>query len=110
MKQYLIDELRPADYEALKIFMDRQYGPPAMDRIYWIPVEADVLSNIQLAHPECRPHYFAVDLDETRLACELLVRSKNCLRCDCIHYATKNQRNWLIELIDSIFNQLQIKT
>ena len=110
MRQYLIDELRPADYEALKAYLDRQFGPPAMDRIYWITVDTDVLADIQLAHTECGPHYFAVDLDENYLASELLVRSKNRMRCDCIQYATENQRNWLVNLIDDIFDQLQIKT
>jgi hypothetical protein len=32
------------------------------------------------------------------------------MRCDCIRYATEAQRNWLIALIDGIFNQLEIMT
>ncbi len=110
MKQYVIDELRPADYKALQTYLDEQYGPSEMDGIYWIPVAADILTDIQSEHLECRPQYFTVDLDGNRLACEFLVRSKNRVRCDCIHYATVSQRNWLIELIDNIFNRLQIKT
>ena len=110
MKQYVIDELRPADYNKLKTYLDERYGPPAMDGIYWIPVVADILTEIQSGHTECRPQYFAIDLDDNRLACELLVRSKNRMRCDCIHYATENQRNWLIGEIDNIFERLQIKT
>jgi hypothetical protein len=110
MKQYVIDELRPADYKALKTYLDEQFGPAAFGGIFWIPLEAGLLTDIQAKHKQCRPQCFALDLDENRLACELLVRSKNRLRCDCIHYATKNQRNWLIELIDNIFDHLQIKT
>jgi hypothetical protein len=110
MKQYVIDELRPADYKALKTYLDEQYGPVAMDGIYWIPIAADTLTDIQSAHTECRPQYVAVDLDGNRLACELLVRSKSRVRCDCMDYATENQRNWLIGFIDTIFDRLQIKT
>jgi hypothetical protein len=110
MKQYVIDELRPADSKALKTYLDTQYGPAAMGGIYWIALEADILTDIQSEHTECRPQYFAVDLDGNRLACEFLVRSKNRVRCDCIRYATENQRNWLIGLIDTIFDRLQIKT
>lgn len=110
MKQYVIDELRPADYNKLKTYLDERYGPPAMNGIYWIPLAADVLTEIQFEHTECRPQCFAVDLDESRLACELLARSKNRMRCDCIHYATESQRNWLIGKIDSIFELLNIKT
>ena len=110
MKQYVIDELRSADYKALKTYLTEQYGPAEMDGIYWIPVAADMLTDIQSEHTECRPQYFAVDLDGNRLACEFLVRSKNRVRCDCIDYATEHQRNWLIGLIDNIFNRLQIRT
>ena len=38
MKQYLVDELRPHDYEALKNYLDEQFGQAEMDGIYWIPV------------------------------------------------------------------------
>ena len=110
MKQYVIDELRPTDYKALKTYLDEQYGPATMDGIYWIPVAADILTDIQSAHSECRPQCFAVELDGNRLASEFLVRSKNRVRCDCIDYATENQRNWLIGLIDNIFDRLNIKT
>ena len=110
MKQYVIDELRPSDYKALKTYLDQEFGPSEIEGIYWIPVATEMLTDIQAAHTECRPQYVAVDLDDKRLACEFLVRSKNRVRCDCIHYATENQRNWLIGLIDNIFERLQIKT
>ena len=110
MKQYVVDELRPADYKALKKNLDERFGPAAMDGIYWIPVDADLLTETQRDHEDCRPHFFALDLDQQRLACELLVRTKNRMRCDCIQYATQNQRNWLIGIIDNIFHHLEIKT
>ena len=110
MKQYVIDELRATDYESLKTYLQKHCGPAAMDGVYWIPVEEAMLSNIQAAHRECRPHYFAIDLDENRLALELLVRTQRTMRCDCIGYASEAQRNWVIALIDDIFNQLGIMT
>jgi len=110
MKQYVIDELRAVDYESLKTYLQEHYGPAAMDGIYWIPLENGLLTDIQKDHHACQPHYFAADLDENRLALELLVRSKNTVRCDCIQYATEAQRNWLIAFIDDIFNQLTIMT
>ncbi len=108
MKQYVIDELRPEDHKALKKYLDEEFGPAAMDGIYWIPVDTDLLTDVQLQHKECRPHYLALDLDPGRIAGELLVRTKNRMRCDCIQYATEQQRNWLIELIDNMFKRLGI--
>ena len=108
MKQYVIDELRPADYQLLKSYLHEHYGPAALGGIYWIPLGKDLLTDIQKAHRDCQPHCFAVDLGENRLVLELLVRTRNIMRCDCIGYATPAQRNWLIAFVDGIFNQLDI--
>lgn len=110
MKQYVIDELRAKDYESLKTYLPKHYGPAVVDGIYWIPLENGLLTDIQKAHRACQPHYFAVELAENRLALELLVRTQSILRCDCIGYATEAQRNWLIACVDDIFNQLEIMT
>ena len=110
MKQYVIDELRAVDYKKLKTYLDEHYGPAAMGGIYWIPVDLDLLTDTQKAHRQCQPHYFAVDLEDNRVACELLVRTRSRMRCDCINYATQKQCRWLMALIDDIFNQLEIMT
>jgi hypothetical protein len=110
MKQYVIDELRAADYKALKTHLDEFYGPAVLEGIYWITIDTDKLSDIQRQHRACQPHYIAVELEQNRLACELLVRTKNRVRCDCIRYATETQLIWIIALIDNIFKQLKIIT
>ena len=110
MKQYVIDELRATDYNKLKTHLEEHYGPAAMGGIYWFPVDTDLLTEMQKAHRQCQPYYVAVDLDENRMACELLVRTINRLRCSCINYATEAQRIWLMAQIDNIFNQLAIMT
>ena len=110
MKQYVIDELRPADHKTLKTYLEEHYGPAALGSIYWIPISTDLLTELQLEHRQCQPHYFALELAQDQVACELLVRTKNTVRCSCMAYATKKQRNWLIELIDTIFSRLEIKT
>jgi len=110
MRQYVIDELRSPDYETLRTHLQEQFGPAAMDGIFWIPVENGLLTDTQKTHHQCQPHYFAVELHKNRLAVELLVRTKSALRCDCIGYASDDQRNWIIALIDGIFNQLDIMT
>ncbi len=110
MKQYVIDELRPADQKALRIYLEDHYGPAALGSIYWIPIDSGLLTSVQAQHRQCQPHYFALDLAQDQVACELLVRTKNSVRCSCMAYATIKQRNWLIELIDTIFNRLEIKT
>lgn len=110
MKQYVIDELRPGDHEKIKGYLDRHFGPADMGNIYWIPVEPVLYDPVQASHGDCHPLNFAVQLSETALTAELLVRTKNRIRCDCIQYATDDQLLWFSRLIDAIFEQLGIKT
>jgi hypothetical protein len=110
MKQYVIDEIRPQDFEKVKDYMDETYGRAGMDGLYWVPVEDALLSGVQRAHHACAPFFMAFELGPDRLAAELLVRTRSRVRCDCIHYADERQRNWLVRTVDAIFEKLEIIT
>ena len=106
----MIDELRAADYRKIKSYLDEKFGFSPLDGIYWVPLDAEHHSKVQAKHTTCQPFYFAIDLGATMMACELLVRTKVRIRCDCISYATERQRNWLIGFVDRMFKKLDIKT
>jgi len=110
MKQYVIDELRPQDQEKIKKYMDAHFGPADMGDIYWIPLDPALYDSKQQSHDECSPFFFTVHLDSTSFVAELLVRTKNRIRCDCIQYATKEQFLWLINCFNAIFERLEIIT
>ncbi len=109
MKQYVIDELQRADHQKLKDYLESQFHHSGMDGIFWIFLEETLLNDIQKAHSECHPFYLTVELTETAMHCELLVRAKNRLRCDCITYANRRQRDWVLNLVDTIFETLAIQ-
>ncbi|MDD2604049.1 MAG: hypothetical protein PHF66_04450 [Desulfobacteraceae bacterium] len=108
MKQYVIDQIRPEDQAKLKVLLETELGPPAVGGIYWLPLEASLWTEVQVAHKDCQPFYVAVDLEADRLVCELLVRTRDRMHCECMGYATAAQRAWLIEKIDGILQQLHI--
>lgn len=110
MKQYLIDELRPEDYEKVKAHLDDTLGSSGTDGLYWYPIDESMLTGVQAEHVACKPFYFSLELEPAHLSCELLVRTLNRMRCDCIGYATDTQRNWLIHKIDGMFEDLGIIT
>ena len=110
MKQYVIDELRPADHDKLKAHLDRHFPVKGFEGLYWMMLDAEQLTSLQKNHTDCQPFYFALELLPDRLACELLVRSREKIRCHCIQNATQSQRNWLINKVDAIFDQLELKT
>jgi len=108
MKQYVVDELRPLDYTVIKSHLDERIGASGMPGLYKLPIDPEMLTAVQRHHTHCQPFYFAIDLEPSRMACELLVRSDQKIRCNCIGYATENQRNWLIQLTDMMLDQLKI--
>lgn len=110
MKQYVIDELRPKDYELIKAYMEENFDSSEVDGIYWIQIDQNILSEIQMNHIACQPFYFAADLEPTLITFEFLIRTRKKMRCNCMAYATQKQRNWLMGLADSIFDKLEIKT
>ena len=110
MKQYVVDELRPADHETLRQFLQKKYGESVLEGLYWVPLDKSLYSPVQAEHKQCQPYYVALNLEPHLLAGELLVRTQNRVRCDCIAYATDAQRNWLMTLVDDMFAELGITT
>ena len=110
MKQYVIDEIRLQDYGKIKAYLDDTFGDSGVDGLYWLPVDEEMLAAEQKAHTACAPYFMALELGEDRLSGELLIRTRNRIRCDCIRYADQRQRNWLIEAMDAIFEKLEIIT
>ena len=109
MKQYVIDGLRLEDYHKLREYLDQHTEPAPLGGIYWLSLPEDILTPEQAAHKDCRPHVFGLMLEETQLAAELLVRIKTNIKCDCMAYADKTQRDWLIDQTDAILEQLAIR-
>jgi hypothetical protein len=109
MKQYVIDELRPDDYRKLKRHLEARHAVAGFDGLYWLPLGEQMLEAVQVQHSDCQPFYFALELFPDRLTCELLVRTNQRSRCQCIQYASERQRNWLVQAVDSIFEMLEIR-
>ncbi len=108
MKLYIIDEIRIHDHQKIKDYLDAHLGPAEMGNIYWLPVDPSLFTELQAAHTDCHPLYFALELNTDSIAAEFLVRTRNRLRCDCIGNATRSQRDWLMDFMDSIFEKLEI--
>ena len=108
MKQYVIDEIRFQDYEKIKGYLDETFGDSGVEGLYWLPIDAAILSEVQQAHSACAPFFMALELGPDRLTGELLVRTRSRVRCDCIHYADQRQRDWLVQTVDTILEKLDI--
>lgn len=108
MKQYVIDQFSIQEYQALKNRLEDLLGPAQLGGIYWLPLPQDILTETQASHGECSPHVLALDLEEGRLSCELLVRTQATMKCACMGYATQKQRDWVMATIDSLLEEVGI--
>jgi hypothetical protein len=102
MRQIVIDELRNEERKKAEEYLARTTAPGPMTGIYWLRLPQDLLSEIQGQHAECAPFYFAIESREGAISFELLVRSQTTLHCSCIGYATRAQRNFLLEYMDQL--------
>ena len=108
MKQYVIDELRGSDSKKIQSYIKEKFESSGFDKLYWIPLDPNILTDVQASHAECQPFYFAVEIESERISCELLVRTRNRVKCSCMDYATEKQRNWLVDRVDALLVELSI--
>ena len=109
MKQYVVDELKPQESQALGDYLNRHAVPAGVDGLYWLAIGEGLLAPEQQSHDACKPFAFALELLPDRLVCELLVRTRSRVRCNCIAFANREQREWLIETIDAVLVKLGIE-
>ena len=108
MKKYVIDEFEPHEFKKLKKHLDTRLTTSGVVGVYWMTLDDGLLDHVQKKHTACYPFYLAVELSKSSLTCELLVRSTQILRCDCITYANDQQRAWAIHQIELMVDDLSI--
>ena len=107
MKQYVVDQISPADMEKIAGLLNARFGPARMG-VYWIPLEPGLYTPVQAGHEECHPLVFALCLEEGSLACEFLVRSLSRMRCDCMGYANPAQARAIMDFVDRLLAELGV--
>jgi hypothetical protein len=110
MKQYVLDEIARPDLPRIKAYLDEKALPAGLGGIWWVELGRVQLSEAQLAHPDCQPHCFAVELGRDFVKFEFLIRSRRTMRCSCLGYATRLQRDWIMEFADRLVAELELRT
>lgn len=110
MKQYILDEILRPDIPRIKEYLDKKVQPSGLEGIWWVELPREQLSEAQLAHPNCQPHCFAVELGRDFVKFEFLIRSRRTMRCVCLGYATRPQRDWIMEFADRLVAELELRT
>jgi hypothetical protein len=100
MRQFVIDELSPMERDNIDSYLKRSIKQGPMVGLYWIELPADLLAEPQQGHEEHGPFHMAVEITNSSVRFELLVRSQSNLHCSCIAHATPVQRQFILDFVD----------
>jgi hypothetical protein len=105
----MIDQLTRQERDNIDSYLKRTLKQGSLEGMYWLPVPQDLLAEAQQGHDSCGPFYVAVDIDEASVRFELLIRSQSNLHCSCIAYATKAQRDYVLQYADTMLEEELIR-
>lgn len=111
MRSIVLDEISSQDTDRLLEHLSEHLEASALSGVFWLPLPDDLLGPEQHGHAEnCGPHRVALVVEEGSLRLELLIRAKNAMRCSCVDYASKPQRDFLMRWLDDLVQELGIQT
>jgi hypothetical protein len=110
MRQYLLDEISRSDTHRIRDYLGEHAQASGLQDIWWVDLQDDLLGPDQFEHKECQPFRFAIELGDDFLRFEFLIRSRNTMRCSCIDYATRQQRDFILAFADRLIDELEVKT
>jgi hypothetical protein len=110
VRQYLLDEIRRGDIPRIREYLNEHATPSNLQDIWWVDLAEDLLSAEQFAHHDCQTFRFAVELGPSFVRFEFLIRSQQTMRCSCIGYATRVQRDFILAFADHLVEDLALKT
>lgn len=109
MRNYLLDDIYEQDIQKISDALAELEFQGPIEGIFYLPVPEELLNDEQKEHMgECGPFFMALEIEETSVKVELLVRARNKIRCSCVAYATSEQRNHMMEYIDKFIADLEI--
>ena len=110
MRKFVIDDLSPMERDNIDSYLKRNLKMGPIIGLYWIVLPEDLLTDIQKKHTDCAPFYFGVEVEKDSVCFEFLVRSNAHLHCDCIAHSTPKQRQYVLDFLDSMLDEEQIRS
>jgi hypothetical protein len=110
MRYYFVDEISPSDMERVHSFLKEKASASPMEGLLWVSIPKDRLSHVQIAHSDCQPHFFAIELGTDWLKAEMFIRGQDNVRCTCSTYATSEQHDYIIHYVQDMIDTLDIQT
>ena len=109
MRSYIIDEISLPDMERIEKFLKENSEGSGIEKVFWVKIPDDYLNDIQSRHRECQPHVFAIELGADWIKAEFLIRTLKDLRCQCNCYCDPKQRGFIIDSMEAMIEELDIR-
>jgi hypothetical protein len=106
----MLDEIRRGDIPRIREYLNQHAVASGLEDVWWIDLAQDLLSPEQFAHKDCQTFRFAVELGPSFVRFEFLIRSRQTMRCSCIGYATRAQRDFILAFADRLVEDLALST
>ncbi len=110
MRQYLLDEISRGDLPRIREYLQEHAVASGLEDVWWVDLTEDLLTPDQFSHQDHRPFRFAIELGDRFLRFEFLIRSRETMRCSCIGYATRQQRDFILAFADRLVEELALRT
>jgi hypothetical protein len=115
MRQYQLDEIARKDIPRVRQYLNEHAIASSLADVWWVDLPEDLLSPEQFEHQQCRPYRFAVEVTEPEVGdsfvrFEMLIRSRETMRCTCLGYATRQQRDFILGFADRLVEELALRT
>jgi hypothetical protein len=110
MRQYQLDEISRNDIPRVREYLNAHAEAARLADIWWVDLPEDLLNPEQFAHREHRPFRFAVEVGDDFVRFEFLIRSRETMRCSCIGYASRGQRDFILAFADRLVEDLALRT
>lgn len=88
-------------------YLTQQGCSSGLQDIFWLTVPEQYLSAHQKEHlQECGPYLLALEVEETSVTIEMLVRASNALHCSCTGPASATLRAYALSWLDDALSPL----
>ena len=109
MRQYVIDELKPDEVKKIREYLEARCDKSGLGNILWLNIPEACLTQEQKDHASCAPHVAGIELMDDAVSFEMLIRSRNRMRCSCIGFASGQQRDFILEFVDEMIRKTGLK-
>lgn len=109
MRSFYIDELSEVEVIKIRLHFEKKALSSQIEDIWWVEIPLDLLTVSQRRQKDLRPFVFTVELGESWLKIEFLIRSLKTLNREWQAFCSPTQRQYILSFVDTLIDDLEIK-